>query len=198
MASDRRCRQFTRSRLDKHLPRCRYRHGLRYLTTYEGLGLRINLKNPLVSLKTTPHSGSQETLAQTTPNFRSAYSLETAVNANWMAFVPYEGQPIDVWGMLVSDGSVVSPYGADHPGSWHFTNYNVPSWYYGSFNPAGYHTVVSGEGNVLLNGTPYGDQYSSDIAPRSPLVIPALAVFAIALTACRARGLLPRSYVNPY
>ena len=71
--------------------------------------LRIDLADPDIRFLATPHSGPLETVAQTASQFLVQHGLQVAANANF--FRPLSGLPlpVDLAGLCVSEGKVVSP-----------------------------------------------------------------------------------------
>ena len=77
--------------------------------------VRVDLASPWVSMYASHSNGSDpyETALQTTPAFLSDHGLEVAVNAN---FYTPSGSNADNWGLLISNGTVVSSgVDNDHP-----------------------------------------------------------------------------------
>jgi len=76
--------------------------------------MRIDLKAPGIAFVTTAHSGSLETVSETTSQFAVNNRVRVAINANF--FSPCCNaypEPKDVIGLLVSNGKVVSPATTD-------------------------------------------------------------------------------------
>ncbi len=78
--------------------------------------LRIDMKDESVSIFSTPGNGPApgEVDSRRTATFLKEFDLEVAVNATGFHPITKEGGPVDVLGLSVSEGKVVS--GADLPG----------------------------------------------------------------------------------
>jgi hypothetical protein len=128
--------------------------------------VRIDLTDPDVHFLATPRTtnyleGTRETSAMSISRYLSKYQLQLAINANFystaISIDPPEGTPMDVFGLLVSQGLVVSPTKADvYRASILFSTNNQPLIVFtntvpGTNNP-GIYTAVSGNYPLLRNG----------------------------------------------
>lgn len=130
--------------------------------------IKVELKNPNVSFKTTPDNGADplETTRATTPAFLDESGLKVAINAN---FFDSSGIYADVRGLLVSDGVLVSP----HESSTFNANLRINAAKTASVSiyspPPGIQWAVAGDTLILYNGQPTGSTYSPE--PRTTLGI---------------------------
>ncbi|MBV8886345.1 MAG: phosphodiester glycosidase family protein [Chroococcidiopsidaceae cyanobacterium CP_BM_RX_35] len=77
---------------------------------------RIDLAAPDIRFEVTPHSGPQDTIAQTTSQFLLSSDAQVAINANFFApCCQAAPEPKSLVGLSVSDGTEVSPpaFGSD-------------------------------------------------------------------------------------
>lgn len=129
--------------------------------------LKIDLQNPYVATAASPGNGGNpyETALQTTPNFLSQYQLKCAVNASF--FDAGLSPNTDIWGLLVSGGSVVSTPNAYPFNSWlSCTASKVAQIAAGSSVPAGANNAVGGA-EILMTGGVNGNVPDSDLQPRT-------------------------------
>jgi exopolysaccharide biosynthesis protein len=70
---------------------------------------RIDLTAPGIAFTTTPHSGPQETISQSTSDFLQSTGAQVAINANFFTVVEATAVPEDLLGLAVSNGTVVAP-----------------------------------------------------------------------------------------
>ena len=133
---------------------------------------RIDLQDPDVSFLATPRiasgyvEGSRETGGMTVSRFLQVHKAQLAINANFFDQSQYylpEGTPMDLSGLAISGGEVVSKQdsaansavltldAANHPTIIH-TNWPAKS-------TAGIQTAVAGVYPVVINGVNIGRQY---------------------------------------
>lgn len=128
--------------------------------------LRVDLTNPNVSLYTSHGNGTapQEVTNQTNPAFLVEHGQKVAVNASYCSVTnPYA----DVWGLSISNGTVVSPgaYGAPYDCQLRFTAAKVASIIQSQSTPTGIYNAVTGNAYHLVNGMALG---ANDVAdPRT-------------------------------
>jgi len=127
---------------------------------------RIDLTDPDIRFLATPRmtnylEGTRETSALRVGSFLSQYGLQFAINANFYTSAsgidPPEGTPMDVFGLLISQGVVVSSTKADlYRASILFTTNNQPQIIFTNSVPGtnypGTYTAVSGNYPLLRNG----------------------------------------------
>jgi hypothetical protein len=133
--------------------------------------VRVDLTDPDVQFLSTPRIGSysenvRETGGITVSRFLQVHNAKVAINANFFDPQDYylpEGTPMDVRGLAVSGGIVVSPQegaansavlaiGAGNKASVILTNWPAHS-------TAGIQTAVAGEYPIVVNGSNIGRQY---------------------------------------
>lgn len=133
---------------------------------------RVDLQDPDVSLLATPRiasgyvDGSRETGGMTVSRFLQVHKAQLAINANFFDQGQYylpEGTPMDLSGLAISGGEVVSKQesaansavfsfdAANHATVTH-TNWPAKS-------TTGVHTAVAGVYPVVINGVNIGRQY---------------------------------------
>ncbi len=123
--------------------------------------LQIDLNNPNIEFYATPHSGSNETITQTTGAFLTEHNLQVAINAhffspfNWPSYYAYA---TGLNGAEVSDGSVVSPSQSGYEELRILRNNTA--WFHTSPLPSsldGVWTAVAGNVMVVVDGVvPHG------------------------------------------
>lgn len=130
--------------------------------------LRVDLHDPDIRLFSSPRLenftlGAQETAGYTVTDFLKKHHLQVAINAG--LFDPQEyylpaGTPMDIAGMSVSEGRVVSEStGPDNAATVAFTAANVPTVIHTnwpSVTTAGIETAVSGSYPILYHGVNLG------------------------------------------
>ena len=122
----------------------------------EAFVLRIDLDAPGIGFYTTPHSGSLETMSQTTSQFLQANGTQVAINAAFFSPCGCSTTTSDaknLSGLAISNGVQVSAGEAGFA-SLLLTQNNLASLVDGSPNTptAGITTAISGGGFVLKNG----------------------------------------------
>ena len=145
--------------------------------------MRVDLSDPDVQLFTTPRiadyqAGSRETVVHTVSQFLTEYGVQVAINAN--EFNPQEyylpaGTAMDITGLAISQGEVVSPQSSSTDcASLIFTSNNVPRFVFTNWPPVsteGIFTAVSGIYPVLVNKVNVGARYAHsgihDLQPRT-------------------------------
>jgi hypothetical protein len=147
--------------------------------------VRVDLQDPDVEFFTTPRiepnyiQGSQEVAAYTPTDFLDRNNLQVVINANFFDNGTYylpAGTPMDLYGLSVSRGEVVSV--TDHPrysASITFDPTNFPTMIRSNWPPnvstEGIYTAISGNYPVLING--------ANVAPRTDLDLDPRTVFGI-------------------
>jgi hypothetical protein len=130
--------------------------------------LRIDLSDPDIRLLTTPRlenyvEGSSEVGGLTVSDFLRTHHLQAAINANFFDHPDYylpAGTPMDLYGLAISEGVVVSP--EDQPqfsASIVFDAANHAEIVHTNWPPIstdGITTAVTGEYSVLINGVNAG------------------------------------------
>lgn len=142
------------------------------------LCLRIDLTDPDVKLFTTPHcpNCNLETVSENTSHFLEQYGLQVAVNGGFYSSStgPTDtplGTAEDVFGLAISEGTVVSP--ADDAGyraALLFTTNNLAFYAPTNFpatNTTGIYTAVGGNQALLVNGINVRPSTPNDLDPRT-------------------------------
>lgn len=145
-----------------------------YATLQVANAIRVDLTAPGIRLLATPpldnpQPGFRETAGATVSGFLVKYGLQVAINVN--AFEPTQyylpaGTPMDVLGLLVSEGSVVSAQTSrDYAAAVVFTEANEASilptnW--PARDTTGVWTAVSGLYPILVDGVNVGLRYLGD------------------------------------
>jgi len=131
--------------------------------------LRIDLSDPDVQMFSDPHctncSPPYETIGYTTSSFLRVYGVQVAVNANFyvQCCLYTDGVPIDITGLSISNGRVVSPQESaiDSSNVMFTTNKQVimiaTNWPTTMTN--GIYTAVSGHYPLVTNGVNIGYSY---------------------------------------
>ena len=127
---------------------------------------RIDLTDPDIRLFATPRFTNyleevRETAAMSVSNFLTTYNLQLAINANFYTSMwgidPPEGAPAEPWGLLISQGVIVSKQETNtYATSLLFTTNNQPIFVFTNSvpgtNTAGIYTAVTGNHPLLRNG----------------------------------------------
>lgn len=138
--------------------------GVEYATGYvtsprtmRAFAARISLRNPDVAMYASHNNGTApyEVTLQTTPAFLSEHGCKVAVNACF--FDAGLSPNSDIWGLLVSNGSVVSTPNASPFNSYvSFSATKAPTFGAGGSVPAGAYNSVGGAEILLSNGVNLG------------------------------------------
>lgn len=130
---------------------------------------RVRLNSPGIEFLSTPRTGKRETLGETAGEFLRRHHLQLAVNANFYDPVKPDPVDIDLEGLAISNGSVVSPPSPGLPALClskenHATFVeNTPS----DFKTTGIYTAVAGSRMILRHGKFTGKTDPNDIHPRT-------------------------------
>jgi len=142
--------------------------------------VRVDLTDPDVQLFATPRApnyaaDSRETLSLSVSNFLKTYGLKIALDSNFYSANPgadptSEGLPMEVFGLQISAGSVVSvpeaSWSAPGYASLLFTTNKQPIVAFNNVPPgantAGIYTAVTGYYPVLSNGVNIGEAAITD------------------------------------
>lgn len=137
--------------------------------------IRVDLADPTVRLFSSPRleqgyaANAAETGGYTVTDFLAKHRLQVAVNAGLFNPEQYylpAGTPMDISGLSVCEGVVVSPAnGPDNAATIAFSQDNVPriiptNW--PAASEEGMYTAVSGSYPLLVNGVNLGAQYLND------------------------------------
>ena len=144
--------------------------------------MRIDLKNPAVTLYATQAGGSKDTINQTTPAFVTAHpTLAGAINANFFDPGLPSGAHVDVKGLLISQGVVVSSASAppNFAAQCYFNAQGEPGINVSGTTPSGAHTAVGGDHVILASGVSQGPNVGRE--PRSAIGVSAGNYFAYLL-----------------
>ena len=151
-----------------------YANGLTYSPrVMRAHAIRVSLYNPDVVVYASPGNGGlpDEATRQLAENFANSTGCLAAVNASFFTLAknPYT----DIWGLQVSNGSVVSSpdYGAPFNSYISFTSSKVPTIAAGNSIPAGCYNAVAGAETILAGGTNLG--WNSDPQPATSIGISA-------------------------
>src|SRR6266849_4523542 len=140
--------------------------------------MRIDLHDPDLQMFSDPPCANcpfgYETLGLTTSGFLKAYGVQAAVNANFYSpcCSATPGTPMDVFGLSISKGRVVSAQEplTDNTALLFRTNKQViiinTNW--PATNTAGIYTAVCGHYPLLINGVNIGNDATSPIAGLQP------------------------------
>jgi exopolysaccharide biosynthesis protein len=151
---------------------------------HQVLCLRIDLTDPDVQFFATPHctnSCGSETLSENTSHFVEQYQVQAAIDCNFYsgsggAGDPPLGSAVDVLGLAISQGNVVSPNQINNTTHGYLLSVimlttNKQVVFSPSNNPAastnGIYTAITGNETILNNGVNYGDNTTSDLDPRT-------------------------------
>jgi Phosphodiester glycosidase len=149
---------------------------------HQVLCLRVDLTDPDIQLFTTPHctnsSCTLETLSENPSYFLEQYGLQVAVNGGFYTSSAGGadsalGTPEDVFGLAISQGTVVSP--ADDPSFVAvllFNSNNVPVFVptnSPATNTTGIYTAIAGNHALLFNGVNLRSATPNDLDPRTAL-----------------------------
>jgi len=128
---------------------------------------RVDLTDPNIALFTTPRitnylAESRETAATTVSNFLANHGLQLAMNANFYdiditSIDPPEGTPKEVYGLTISQGTVVSKQeSSSFQASLLFTTNNRPLFVMTNSPPGtntlGIYTAITGNYPLLISG----------------------------------------------
>ncbi len=137
--------------------------------------LRVDLSDPDVRFFTTPRidgyvEGDREIAAYTVSDFLRNNGLQAAVNANFFSEGSYYlpgGTPMDVYGMQISEGVVVSRHRSAQAAALLLDSNNVPTIVTNSANTStdGVYTAVAGNYPLLVAGRNVGRRF--DVEPRT-------------------------------
>jgi hypothetical protein len=139
--------------------------------------LRVDLSDPDIQFLTTPRIASnysenqREIAAYTVSDFLRNNGLQAAVNANFFSDPSYylpPGTPMDVYGLEISQGVLVSPADSSHAAALMFDAQNQPTIIPTNRPPAstdGVYTAVSGNYPLLVAGRNVGRKL--DVDPRT-------------------------------
>ena len=140
--------------------------------------LRVDLTDPDVEFFTTPRiefnyvEGDREVAGYTPTDFLVRNELQAVINAGYFSPGTYyspPGTPMDVRGLIVSQGTVVSPTDSpEYAATLTFNDTNGPTFIPSNWPPAstdGVYTAVAGNEAILVGGTNVGTRF--DIDPRT-------------------------------
>lgn len=142
--------------------------GVEYTTGSSGgitvYAVKVDLRNPYVQLYASHGNGAaaKEVTTETGEVFNSEHGCQVSVNASYCDPSKTGQAPtdVDVWGLAISDGVVVSPgdtpYGPQYNCQMLFTIDKVASIVESQGTPYGYYTAVTGNAYHLVNGHPLG------------------------------------------
>jgi hypothetical protein len=149
---------------------------------HQVLCLRVDLSDPDVELFTTPkctNCGAYETLAENTSRFLEQNRLQAAINGGFYSSSlgpgdPPLGTPVDVLGLAISRGVVVSPTSLPtNYATFLFTTNNqgfyVPTNSPPGTNTTGIYTAIAGNLTLLIRGTNVMAPTPNDLDPRTAL-----------------------------
>jgi hypothetical protein len=135
--------------------------------------IKVDLRDPDLRLFATPQitnyaAGFRETAGYTVPEFLKVNNLQLAVNGD--RFDPSQyylpaGTPMDVHGLTISEGIVVSQPDSTDASTVLFDinrNASIIHTNYPSTNTAGIYTAISGTYPILIKGTNVGARYAND------------------------------------
>ncbi len=133
--------------------------------------VRVDLQNPTVGFFSTPKtSQTLDTIGQTTSSFLTQYHTQVAINASFYGPVSLFPTDIDIVGLSMSNGTVVSaPTSGSGSPVLAITQANVASFITTttSTDPSPYWNAVAGGSMLLVNGVNLGDPNSTVAHPRS-------------------------------
>jgi hypothetical protein len=137
----------------------------------EAYVLRIDLNADGIGFTTTPHSGSLETISQTTTQFLQASGAQVAINTAF--FSPCgcsttTADPKSLSGLHVSNGTVVSTDESGYPSILFGVGNQVSMAAGGQANLAGVSNAVSGNGFVVQGGVNVAPTASSSFNNTNP------------------------------
>lgn len=131
----------------------------------KAFAVKVDLQNPYVSLFASHDNGTAayETALQTPPAFRDEHGLKVAVNASF--YNASLSPNTDIWGLLVSNGTIVSApdYAAPFDSYISFTSAKAGIIGSGNTVPPGCFNAVAGAEILLNNGVNNG--WDSDPQP---------------------------------
>lgn len=131
--------------------------------------VRINLRTPGLRFFSTPHAGDRETLGQTASEFLQQHQLQLAINGSFYEPVKDAPVPINILGLSISDGRVVSPPSPGNPALC-LTAGNLASFAQDTpadFPTRGIHTAVAGGRMIVIEGKNHGAKYGPSVHPRT-------------------------------
>src|SRR5688500_17739987 len=143
-----------------------------------GYAVRVDLTDPDVELFTTPRNTNyianlREVAGYTVTDFLRVNDLQLAINANYFAPGTYylpPATPMDVFGLAVSQGTVVSEQqSAQYAATITFNATNYPTFIRSNWPPTsveGVYNAISGNFPVLAGGTNVGRNVL-DLDPRT-------------------------------
>jgi exopolysaccharide biosynthesis protein len=143
-----------------------------------GYAVRIDLTDPDVEIFTTPQNTNyianlREVAGYTVSDFLRLNDLQVAINANYFAPGTYylpPATPMDVFGLAVSQGTVVSEQqSSQYAATITFNATNFPTFIRSNWPPAsveGVYNAISGNFPVLVGGTNVGRNVL-DLDPRT-------------------------------
>ena len=126
--------------------------------------VKVDLQNPNVELYASHDNGAaaKEVLTETGAAFNSANNCKVAVNASYCdpTSTGQAAANVDVWGLAISDGVIVSPGATTHGSQYNcqmlFTSSKAASIVLSQGTPSGFHTAVTGNAYHLVNGSALG------------------------------------------
>lgn len=132
--------------------------------------VRIDLKAPGIHFLASPHSGSKETISETTRQFATEHHLQVAINAGF--FTPccnVDPREEDILGLTVAEGKVIAPPSSD--GTYNealmITRDNDAT--IGVVSPGAdlsrVYTAVTGSAMIVKNGVNNGSENTLNKAP---------------------------------
>lgn len=131
--------------------------------------VRIDLQTPQLRFFSTPHQGDKETVGQTTSEFLKQHHLQLAINASYFDPVKDNPVPIDILGLSISDGKLVSPPTPERPALC-ITADNQVSIAASTplnFPITGIRTAVAGGRMLLIDGKNIAAKYIPSVHPRT-------------------------------
>lgn len=134
-----------------------------------GVALRIALKTPGLRFFSTPHSGPSETLGQTASEFLVEHKLQAAINGSFYEPVADKSVPINIIGMSISEGKIVSPPSSGCPALC-LTRENQARFVVetpATYPTAGIHTAISGGRMIVVGGKNVGAAFGNSRHPRT-------------------------------
>ena len=141
--------------------------------------LRVDLTDPDIRLLTTPRlsnyvAGVREIGGLTVSDFLRTNHLQAAINANFFDTTTYylpAGTPMDVYGLEISEGVVVSPQdGPTHAAAILFDATNRPTVIYTNWpatSVTGVYTAVAGNYSLVVAGKNVIPRTATEVDPRT-------------------------------
>ncbi len=140
--------------------------------------LRVDLMDPDVEFFTTPRiefnyvEGDREVAGYTPTDFLARNDLQVVINGGYFSPGTYyspPGTPMDVRGLIVSQGILVSPTDSpEYAATLTFNETNGPTFIPSNWPPAstdGVYTAIAGNEAILVGGTNVGTRF--DVEPRT-------------------------------